>query len=263
MPAEQINFLFTNSQQVHIDQGSVETPSILPIQKVGNLRSQINTEVIPIEQKSLKTPDLVNLKVVNIKSDLSDQNLDVSTQVNPVKNTSIQHCMNTPNQLYNDLSVVIPIVGLTLVIIGWRVIYKNAKKIATRAETKSLVDDIVKIFNELESLTVHFWLSGRQNRRDADEFILLISAKIQTLTSRIKFLKKRNIDTSCINLAALHEYMTLNCEDVDRRTNEQNREQLQLFLEESNRNVNDLYSEYQKRYSPSFTRFKFNKKYKE
>ncbi|WP_419244253.1 hypothetical protein ACN08P_17340 [Photobacterium leiognathi subsp. mandapamensis] len=153
--------------------------------------------------------------------------------------------------VFQQASPYLGYVSLLFVIIGWSIVYNNAKKLATRNETKALIDDTVKVINQLEDLTVTYWLAGRKSRIDTDEFILLTSAKIQTLSYKLKIVEQRDIDISCINFSKLATLMTLNCEDVDWRKTEDNRAQVQLFLEEVNSQVASIYAEFQHKYKPS------------
>lgn len=165
----------------------------------------------------------------------------------------------------SNLELVSPyfsLVSIFLVIIGWNIIYRNAKKLATRTETKSLLDDAMTILSGIEKVSIDYWLSGRKNRIESEQFILLTNAKLLTFVNRLKFLEKRNIDIKVVNLAKLSTLITNDCEDVDRRSNEDNRERVQLLLELLNDIHEKLYDDFHKLYKPTF-RFidwKLNKK---
>ncbi|WP_256384306.1 hypothetical protein [Photobacterium toruni] len=162
---------------------------------------------------------------------------------------------NTKKAFLNNLEPVTPYLGyisLILVFVSWFIVYHNAKKLATRNETKSLIDDAVKVFTQLEELTLSYWLAGRAKRMDTAEFLLLSTARLQTLSFKLEIVKRRKINISCVNFSKITILMTLNCEDVDRRKAEDNREQVQLFLEQINSTILALYSEYQSVYKPSF-----------
>jgi len=202
--------------------------------------------VSTVETNTVSIPETAPISQAATKS--------IAITIQPSKQT-----IDTPISV-NDISPYLAFVSIILIIVGWGVIYQNAKKLATRNETKSLIDDVVTIINSLDRLTIDYWLSGRKNRLETDEFILLTSAKLQTLSSRLDIVEKRNIDISCVDLSIISSHMTLNCEEVDRRKPEENRIQLQLFLEESNNSVINLYNEFQKCYTPSFGLFKNEKK---
>ncbi|MBT0024042.1 hypothetical protein WKI32_11560 [Vibrio alginolyticus] len=137
------------------------------------------------------------------------------------------------------------LISVLLVIIGWAVIYRNAVKIATRAETKSLMDDLFRIFDSIESLSVDYWLSGRKNRIDSDEFTLLFNAKLLTLNSRLEQLEHRKVDVSEVDLSKLAELITIDCEDVDRKSDSDKRARVQLILDHINKSTVGLYSNFQ------------------
>ena len=172
------------------------------------------------------------------------------------KGTNTYHAIN-PSQttLSQDTLFDISIPSLILIIVGWCVIYHNAKKLATRNETKSLIDELVSQIDKLEKLTTDYWLSGRQSRLDTDAYLLLINAKTQLISSRLKTISHRKIDISGVDLSCLSELMTLNCEDVDKHSLDEKREQMQSFLNEVNEGIESLYSEFYKSYKPSFPIF--------
>lgn len=151
-----------------------------------------------------------------------------------------------------DLIKYIGVVSVVLVIIGWLVIYKNARKIATRGETKSLIDDVIKILYDIEELSVAYWLSGRKGRIDSEEFLLLFNAKLLTLNSRLEILKDRKINVEVIDLADISECITFRCEDVDRMQSTEKRERVQTFLDTINAANEKLYKEFQKLHKPVY-----------
>jgi hypothetical protein len=149
------------------------------------------------------------------------------------------------------LSLFTPIASILLVIIGWNIIYYNAKRIATRNESKSIVDDAVKIIDDIEKTTTEYWLSGRKARIESSIYLILALSKITTLYGRLDILKRRGLDTSSLSMAMLVEHMTLDCEKVDQISDEAKRSQMELFLESSNRFVDNLYLTFEKRYAPA------------
>ena len=51
------------------------------------------------------------------------------------------------------------VVSIILVLIGWLVTYNNALKVATRSESKSIIDAIAKILNEISDLSLDYWVN--------------------------------------------------------------------------------------------------------
>ena len=133
--------------------------------------------------------------------------------------------------------------------------HMTSKLITTRAETKAFLDDTMSILSNIESLSVEYWLSGRKNRIDSDQFILVINAKLFMLFGRLQLLKTRNVDTELVDLAGLSTLITEDCEDVDRRSNEENRERVQLLLDKLNETHEKLYENFQSLYKPTFKWF--------
>lgn len=53
---------------------------------------------------------------------------------------------------------VFSLASIVLVFIGWAVTYNNSAKLATRSESKSLVDALSKLLNEVSDLAIDYWL---------------------------------------------------------------------------------------------------------
>lgn len=155
--------------------------------------------------------------------------------------------MTLSNYLLNNINVL---TGPTLVIIGWVVIYRNARKIATRSETKSLIDDVISILNAMESLATEYWLSGRQSRMETEQFIVIFNAKLLTLNSRLEVLKARKVNVNNVNIGDLYEQMTLDCEQVDRMPTAEKYQKVQKILEGLNNAAASLYQEFQNAHQP-------------
>ncbi|OEE52713.1 hypothetical protein [Vibrio splendidus] len=156
----------------------------------------------------------------------------------------------------NELASYSPYLGigsLVLVIVGWRVIYHNAKKLATRTESKSFIEDTTKILSDIESLSVDYWLAGRKTRIETEQFVLLVNAKLITLNSRLEILAGRAINVEVVDLSNILQYSTLECEDVDRKSDLYRRERVQVLLDEINSAHANLYKQYQNVYKPTFS----------
>lgn len=165
------------------------------------------------------------------------------------------HLLNQRTELDNfSVSNLISIASVMLIIYGWKIIYNNAKKISTRSETKSIVDDSVRIISDLENTTLEYWLTGRKERTDTGVFVLLVSAKIETLSSKIEILRNRGLLVSKDDLAKMSTYITLDSEKVDVFSEEYKREQMQAYLNCSNDYTTSLYNVFQEKYSPVFSK---------
>jgi len=217
------------------------------------------TKKAPLQLEALKETDIP--QVINT----AGEELIPFPKINENHPKKIDSCKSIQKTLctikFNDISKsnnfiyealpFLPVVSLLLIILGWKVIYNNAKKIATRNENKSLIDNVVSILNEMEILVTGYWLSTKKNRLGSEEYQVICSAKLLKLNSRLSFLYERGLNISDVDLAILSEHMTLNCERVNSRSNSNNREQAQLFLEEVNKCINSLYANFQIRHKPA------------
>ena len=99
-------------------------------------------------------------KTVTISYDYNNQQLTIPDGPNSQTNK------NLVSEYH--LNILIPTI---LVIIGWRFLYLNAKKLATRSETKSSIDSVVSIMEEIDKLAITFWLSiSKDNQVEHEKY---------------------------------------------------------------------------------------------
>lgn len=220
-------------------------------QSVGLQREGDPTQDISIDSNVAlqKSPEVEEASQLVIYSDVITPPVSVNAVTESEALTSMhdsKYCAEP-----SDLSFIFTIVPLILVVVGWRVIYSNSKKLSTRSETKSIVDDVISIVADLEKLVVEYWLSGRQQRMDSNRYLLEVNAKLQMLVCRLNIANDRNLKVDRSEIGNLSTLMTLNCEDVDRQQESDKREQVQLFLESSNEFVQKVYDNFHELYKPT------------
>lgn len=92
-----------------------------------------------------------------------------------------------------DIGTFIPtFISLCAVIIGWGVIYRNAKKLASRNEVHTFSTSINVTLKEIESLSEDFWFKSIYNNSPASYEMLVIS-KIKIVQSKLNFFSKNRI----------------------------------------------------------------------
>lgn len=89
-------------------------------------------------------------------------------------------------------SLVSPIISGSLILIGWKVLYGNAKRISSRSETQSLHQQACALLYDIEQLSEAFWLEGKYNESPST-FEMLIINKIKRLNKVIQRIKQRDI----------------------------------------------------------------------
>ncbi|NRA79666.1 MAG: hypothetical protein HRU18_15775 [Pseudoalteromonas sp.] len=146
------------------------------------------------------------------------------------------------------LNILIP---TFLVLLGWRIIYLNAKKFATRTESKSLLDTVIKLYDEIDQLAVDFWL-GDINEVEPNNYLMLVMSKFETLNNRISDLEKRKVLTNKTELIDYYSALTLNCELIKSTHISVCTENVQKILEKSRKNVSRLYSSFNNTYRPTY-----------
>jgi len=148
--------------------------------------------------------------------------------------------------------------GLLLVFIGWKVVYHNAKKIATRAESKALIDHMLKINNEAVDIAIKYWSS--ENDADysssARAYTISFGAKISQALNFIGNLKKRDIDINYDLVALFQNDATLYVEKKSTMTPEEKHEKCQLIVDSSLVFIEHIYNEFEKTHPP-YTKVKY------
>ncbi|MCI1678992.1 MAG: hypothetical protein LKK36_14985 [Ewingella americana] len=114
-----------------------------------------------------------------------------------------------------DYAWIISLCSVLLVFIGWNVVYKNAKRMATRSESKTAIDNLIKIINEVSDVSIAYWLSGGKTHQNVQHYIMVIMSKIAQSYEFIKVLKRRGVEIDDSFLDDISNYATLNCEVVD------------------------------------------------
>ncbi|MGC0976536.1 hypothetical protein WKH52_12380 [Pantoea agglomerans] len=113
---------------------------------------------------------------------------------------------------------ILSVISIVLVLIGWRVVYYNAKRLATRSETKSLIDNTISTLSSISDSAVNFWLSDAADEEKKDLSIQLytlnISAKLKQASNFFQFLKHRGVEVEDSLLAEINDKCTLDCEKV-------------------------------------------------
>lgn len=96
---------------------------------------------------------------------------------------------------YYSSQLVGPLINIVIIFIGWLVLYRNAKKIATRSETRGLLDKIIKKVRDLEDQGKVYWLSSPKVMTPEQSTIYTIRMQhdIQILEEYFELISKRNI----------------------------------------------------------------------
>jgi hypothetical protein len=115
----------------------------------------------------------------------------------------------TVGLILSALSALCAITSLVLVIIGWRILFGDTKRIATRNETFELIKDFSLQVENLKNEGIQLWLSN-----DAREIIYQnakISSEIKSLRKTIEKLSAtRRIALTSNDLIEIRRALTLN-----------------------------------------------------
>lgn len=164
----------------------------------------------------------------------------------------------------------ITLVSLLLVLIGWRVAYKNAVRLATRSESKSLIDAISKLVNEISDLSIDYWLNKSNKKSDTDDrkirglskktrgaspesslFLMLLMAKVAQVSKLVEILKTRGLDVQDTLLANVFEKATLDCEFSYKFSKQDRAIRAQEVMASCMSVIQGLYDTFQKSHPPA------------
>ncbi|HDL3604576.1 TPA: hypothetical protein PW806_001476 [Citrobacter braakii] len=161
--------------------------------------------------------------------------------------------------------------GVVLVFVGWYVAYNNAAKLATRSESKSLVDALSKLLNEVSDLAIDYWLDRCKSPKSVvkivngikiktqikhDEvssqmFIMTVFTKINQSIKYIELLDARGIHIENSFIADFLTKVTLDCETAHNMTQQERASRVQEILSLSSEAMNQVYSQFQNNHLPS------------
>lgn len=120
--------------------------------------------------------------------------------------------------------------SLFLVFIGWLVTYNNSLKIASRSESKSLIDAVAKLINEINDISIDYWVNKsnkpiinpfkKKNTNiykssvtpGSKLFITTIYSKANQTVKYIEFLQKRGLQIEIEKFSEVLMISMLDCE---------------------------------------------------
>ncbi|MDI6634373.1 hypothetical protein [Pantoea dispersa] len=147
-------------------------------------------------------------------------------------------------------TLVLSLLGPTLVLLGWKVVFFNAKRIATRSETKSIVDSSVKLVNEIAELSVSYWVPKIDEKDDHRKFLLTVLAKSSQLQRYINILENRGVMLDMSSLSAIADDATLDAEYATGKVDSEREVKAQTVVETCMAGVMHLYEKFEEVYPP-------------
>jgi hypothetical protein len=145
------------------------------------------------------------------------------------------------------------LIAATLVLIGWRVLYNNAKKIASRNETFAITNRITVLLTEIQNNSEDFWLKGAF-KEQPQYYELLILSKIKQISAKLKLLENRKINTYELNrlIFPIRRDCTMTAPIAVNLKDEEKREQLEAILDSTLKLENQLDITMQQTFPPNF-----------
>lgn len=144
---------------------------------------------------------------------------------------------------------ILGLISPILVLIGWKVVYFNARKIATRSENKSITDSLLKVITEISESAISYWLPS-SSAKDKQLYVLTISAKMSQVQHFFKILKRRGASLDSERLSLISDKVTLDSEYLDTFTDVQRQVRAHEIMEICMSSVEHIYAEFEKQHPP-------------
>ncbi|ATG01271.1 Uncharacterised protein [Lelliottia amnigena] len=146
---------------------------------------------------------------------------------------------------------IISLSSLGAVFIGWKVVYRNAKKISTRTESKSITDHLIKLCNEIIDLSVSFWMKeDDDDRKESLKFSLAVSAKSTQIGDFFEILANRGITIDSEFLADFTSAATLDSERKSGFSDDERAEKCQACVDHGMSLISHIYKKFEVKYPP-------------
>lgn len=149
----------------------------------------------------------------------------------------------------SDFTFFFAFVSPLLVLLGWKVVYFNARRIATRSESKSVVDSLIKIINEIADDSVGFWVP-KQSLDEPEKYYLSVSAKSSQLQHYINVLNNRGLKLDAGMLSVIADSATLNYENASKMSNSERTLKAHEAVESCMQGVRHIFSQFESTYPP-------------
>lgn len=101
-----------------------------------------------------------------------------------------------------------------MILAGWTVVYRNAKKIASRNETFNLIGRVRDSVQKVEDYTSDYYTDNEEKRIDPYLWEGKLLAKIDSIRTDTQHLASRHIQLSNLRIVNLRRTATLNAERV-------------------------------------------------
>ena len=107
------------------------------------------------------------------------------------------------------------IVIVFIVIVGWRVLIWNTKRIARRSEVRSLIDKTGELVRTVESTAIELWKRSDANVEFRRLDAIALFANLQTVGAYLAILKKLGVDMEDISDTQFFELLHHTTFDVE------------------------------------------------
>ncbi|CAM3694000.1 hypothetical protein BS639_11010 [Rouxiella silvae] len=148
----------------------------------------------------------------------------------------------------SNLPLVLSLTGPILVLIGWKVVFYNARRIATRSESKSIVDSLVKVINEINDVSVDYWVPKTSD--EFQKYLLTVSAKSSQFQHYVNVLSNRGVKLDVALLSVIADDATLDAEYASAMTDEERIQKAHLVVESSMSGLRHIFSCFENAYPP-------------
>lgn len=149
----------------------------------------------------------------------------------------------------STIAIILGLLSPVLVLTGWKVVFFNARRIATRSESKSIVDALSKLINDISDEMVNYWVPGT-SEVEPQKYTLVMLAKSSQLQHYINVLLSRGFKIDIGILSKISEDAALDSEYVMAMTEPERLLRAQIGVESCMQGLRHIFSEFSSLYPP-------------
>lgn len=149
----------------------------------------------------------------------------------------------------SNVALLLGMLSPVLVLVGWKVVFFNARRIATRSESKSIVDALSKLINDISDESLSYWVPSA-TAVESQKYTLLMLARSSQLQHYINVLISRGFKLDVGILSKISEDVALDSEYVMAMTDPERLLRAHVAVESCMQGLRHIFSQFEAIYPP-------------
>ncbi|WP_165742808.1 hypothetical protein [Pseudoalteromonas sp. Z9A6] len=84
--------------------------------------------------------------------------------------------------------------SITIALIGWNILFRNAKKLASRSETYTIISSVNSLLKEIKEASDSYWLR-KENNDSPVAYDTFVALKLREVQGLLKILSNRHLSS--------------------------------------------------------------------